>query len=117
MERFKKIRPVISKSSVKRIALVKHSDEAGCYWLENWIDQLIRNNSYPPQLKSDEFDSLLRHYFDTKTALSILEKVRADYRRAFPPTDSFEDDLKWLVATLLSDSNALVDLPHNFLLV
>lgn len=115
MERFKRVRPVISKASVKRIVLVKNADEAGCYWLENWIDQLIRNNSYPPQLKSDEFDSLLRHYFDTNTTLSVLESVRADYRRAFPPHVDDIDDLKWLVATLLSDPNALIDIPLNYL--
>ena len=114
---FKKARPVLSKSSVKRIVLVKNVDEAGCYWMENWIDQLVRGYSYPPQLKSDDFYSLLGHYFDGATILSVLERARADYRRAFPLADPQEevDDLSWLVATLRADPNALIDLPPNYL--
>jgi hypothetical protein len=114
---FKKARPALSKGSVKRIVRVKQVDEAGCYWMENWIDQLIRGNSYPPQLKSGDFCSLLGRYFDAPTILSILEKARTDYRRAFPMADPEDDDLSWLVTILRSDPNALIDLPHNFLLV
>jgi hypothetical protein len=114
---FKKAKPVLSKASVKKIALVKNVDEAGCYWMENWIDQLVRGYSYPPQLKSDDFYSLLGRYFDGPTILSLLERARADYRRAFPMADPQEevDDLSWLVATLRADPNALIDLPPNYL--
>jgi len=114
---FKKAKPVLSKGSVKRIVLVKNVDESGCYWVENWIDQLVRGHSYPPQLKSDDFYSLLGRYFDGPTALSLLERVRADYRRAFPMADPQEevDDLSWLRETLRADPNALVDLPPNYL--
>ena len=113
---FKKARPVLSKGSVKKIALVKNVDEAGCYWMEHWIDQLVRESSYPPQLKSDDFYSLLGRYFDGPTILSVLERARADYRRAFPMADPQEaDDLSWLVATLRADPNALIDLPLNYL--
>lgn len=114
---FKKARPILSKGSVKRIVLVKQVDEAGCYWMENWIDQLVRGHSYPPQLKSNDFYSLLGHYFDTTTIISILEKARADYRKAFPLADPKEeiDDLSWLVITLRSDPNALIDIPPNYL--
>ena len=114
---FKKAKPVLSKGSVKRIVLVKNVDEAGCYWMENWIDQLVRGYSYPPQLKSDDFYSLLGRYFDGPTILSLLERARADYRRAFPMADPQEeaDDLSWLVATLRADPNALIDLPPNYL--
>jgi len=116
---FKKARPVLSKSSVKRIVLVKQVDEAGCYWMENWIEQLVRGHSYPPQLKSDDFYSLLGRYFDSTTILSVLERARADYRRAFPMADPEEevDDLSWLVATLRSDPHAMIDIPTNYLSV
>lgn len=116
---FKKARPVLSKGSVKRIVLVKQVDEAGCYWMENWIEQLVRGYSYPPQLKSDDFYSLLGRYFDATTILSVLERARADYRRAFPMADPEEevDDLSWLVATLRSDPNAMIDIPQNYLSV
>lgn len=124
---FKKAKPVLSKGSVKRIVLVKNVDEAGCYWMENWIDQLVRGYSYPPQLKSDDFYSLLGRYFDSSTILSVLERARTDYRRAFPMADPdvvregcgdacvSTDDLSWLAATLRADPNALIDLPPNYL--
>lgn len=118
---FKKAKPVLSKGSVKRIVLVKNVDEAGCYWMENWIDQLVRGYSYPPQLKSDDFYSLLGRYFDGATILSVLERARADYRRAFPMAEGCgdacvsTDDLSWLAATLRADPNALIDLPPNYL--
>jgi hypothetical protein len=114
---FKKAKPVISKGSVKRAVLVKNVDEAGCYWMENWIEQLVRERSYPPQLKSDDFYSLLGRYFDGPTTLGVLERVRADYRRAFPMADPQEevDDLSWLRETLRADPRALVDLPPNYL--
>jgi hypothetical protein len=113
---FKKSRPVLSKASVKRVVLVKNVDEAGCYWLENWIEQLVRERSYPPQLKSDDFYSLLGRYFDAPTILSVLERARADYRRAFPLAAKEEvDDLSWLASTLRADPNALIDLPPNYL--
>jgi hypothetical protein len=114
---FKKARPALSKGSVKRIVRVKQVDEAGCYWMENWIDQLIRGNSYPPQLKSGDFCSLLGRYFDAPTILSILEKARTDYRRAFPMADPEDDDLSWLVTIIRSDPNALIDIPPNYLSV
>jgi hypothetical protein len=113
---FKKSRPVLSKASVKRVVLVKNVDEAGCYWLEHWIEQLVRERSYPPQLKSDDFYSLLGRYFDGPTILSVLERARADYRRAFPLAAKEEvDDLSWLASTLRADPNALIDLPPNYL--
>ena len=116
---FKKARPILSKGSVKRIVHVKQVDQAGCYWMENWIDQLIRGNSYPPQLKSGDFSSLLGRYFDAPTALSILDKAKTEYRKAFPMADpeSEEDDLSWLVTTLRSDPNAMIDIPPNYLSV
>lgn len=114
---FKKAKPLLSKGSVKRIVVVKNVDEAGCYWMERWIEQLIRERSWPPQLKGDDFYSLLGRYFDAPTILSVLEKARADYRRAFPMADPTEeeDDLGWLITTLRSDPKALIDLPLNYL--
>jgi hypothetical protein len=114
---FKKSKCVISKASVKKIANVKSADNMNCQWLENWIDQFIRENCYPPQLKSDDFYSLLSRYFEGNKILKILEKVRYDYRRAFPLTeDIVEDDLSWLPAILKADPKVLMELPKDYLL-
>jgi hypothetical protein len=90
----------------------------GCRWFDRWVDQLVRENSYPPQLKSDDFYSLLGCYFEGKTILDILERVRRDYRRAFPlaEPEEPEDNLSWLPEALKADPNALILLPPNYLL-
>jgi hypothetical protein len=117
LKKFKKAKPVISKGSVKRITGIKNVDTAGCYWFESRIDQLVRERSYPPQLKSDDFYSLLGRYFEPRTILEVLEKARVDYRRAFPLADPEEeaDDLAWIVDCIQSDPHATKELPENYL--
>jgi hypothetical protein len=113
---FKKVKPFISKGQLKRITGVKNVDTMGCYWFDRWIDQLVRERSYPPQLKSDDFYSLLGCYFEGTVILEILEKARAEYRRAFPLCEPEEsDDLSWLVGVLKADPNAMSLLPPDFL--
>jgi len=105
LKQFKKSKPLISKATVKRVTGTK-GDISGCMWIENWIDQLIRNYSYPPQLKSDDFVSLLSRYFDIKLTCSILERLKKEYFSAFSlgnPTD----DLAWLSGVLDSDPSHL----------
>jgi hypothetical protein len=85
--------------------------------MERWVDQLVRENSYPPQLRGADFYSLLGSYFSGDTALAILERARGDFARAFPLTQKEkEDDLGWLSAVLRLDAAALKDLPQNYLL-
>ena len=118
LKKFKKPKPIISKSSVKRITGISNVDAAGCFWLDSWIEQLVRERSYPPQLKSDDFYSLLGRYFEPRTILEVLDKARTEYRRAFPLADPApaDDDLQWLPALLQTDPNAIKDLPINYLL-
>lgn len=110
---FKKKRPIISNASLKRICNVKHSDLSSCKWLERWIQQLVSEYSYPPQLVSDDFYSLLNHYFEPKNIIEILERVRKDYRRAFPLSEVVEevDTLDWLPNLLKNDPAFLLDFP------
>lgn len=114
---FKKKRPSLSNASVKRVCAVKTSDTASCRWLQNWIDQFVRENSYPPQLVSDDFYSLLSHYFEPKKIVDILERVRRDYRRAFPLSEPQEevDTLEWLIDLLRKDPIVVAELPPDYL--
>jgi hypothetical protein len=115
LKKFKKPKCLISKSSAKHIVCVKTIDSAGCFWLERWIEQLVRECSYPPQLKSDDFFSLLNRYFETKVVLDILNKVRKEYRQAFSLTEPPEDDLSWLSDVIKGDPMAMIDLDPDFL--
>lgn len=114
---FKKKRPIISNASLKRICAVKNSDLSGCQWLERWLEQFVRENSYPPKLISDDFYSLLNHYFEPKIVVDILEKVRKDYRRAFPLSEPQEevDTLEWLIDLLRKDPVVVAELPPDYL--
>lgn len=115
LKKFKKPKCLISKSSAKQIVGVKNVDSTGCFWLERWIEQLVRERSYPPQLKSDDFFSLLSRYFENKVVLEILDKVRKEYRLAFSLNEPPEDDLSWLVGVLKADPMVMKDLDPDFL--
>jgi hypothetical protein len=110
------MKSIISKSTVRKAIGISSIDERGCLWLEMWIEQLVRENSYPPQLKSNDFYSLLSFYFDNKTVLNILERLRRDYSRSFnlQPVKE-EDDLSWLSETIKSDCVRLSEIPPNYL--
>lgn len=105
-EVWKKQRPVLSKSTVKKICQCDYADNSTCLWLEHWIDNLVRSNNYPPQLKSDDFYSLLGHYFSGDTVMKILTRVREDYLRIYPLT-TIHEDMDWLPPILKADENAL----------
>jgi hypothetical protein len=117
LEKFKKPKAVISKSTVKKIAEVKSVDKLGCEWADRWVTQLIRERCLPPQLLSEDFESVLGKFMIIKDALEILEQFRNDYRRAFPLAlvEDSPDTLDWLRDTLRADPAALDDLPPHYL--
>jgi len=86
-------------------------------WVERWIDDWVRGNSYPPQLRSNDFYSLLEKFFDGPKVLEVLEKIRVEYHRAFPTIDTrpADDDLAWLPPLLKADALAVSFLPPQFL--
>lgn len=49
-------------------------------WILRWIDQLCKENSYPPQLIGGNFLPNLFIYFEPTKALEILERIRADFK-------------------------------------
>ena len=103
-EVWRKQRPAISKSTVKKICQCDYADNATCLWLERWIDTLVRSNNYPPQLKSDDFYSLLGHYFSGETVMKILLQVREDYLKIYPLA-TIHEDMDWLPQVLDADEN------------
>ena len=117
-EGFKAAKCVVPAATVKRVTGVTTVDDLQCRWMERWIDQLVRENSYPPQLRSADFYSLLGTFFSGDVALAILERCRNEFARAFPLTQKAkEDDLSWLAAVLRSDPAALQDMPKDYLTV
>ena len=114
---FKKPKCCISASQTKKVLASPHADTLICEWLERWIDDLVRSRSYPPQLRSNDFYSLLPTYFEPMTVLKILEEVRLAFSLAFPLLKPKEDDsLDYLPGILLADPAVVSFLPPRFLL-
>jgi hypothetical protein len=116
-DQFKKLKPTIGRSTVRRLAEVKTVDRLGCEWADRWVDQLIRERCLPPQLLSDDFESMLGKYLEVKDAIAIAERFRAEYRAAFPlaGVEPAADTLSWLPDVLRSDPAVLSELPAGYL--
>ena len=114
---FKKEKCKISMTAAKKILNATRSDPMMAQWVERWIDDFVRGNSYPPQLRSADFYSLLSTYFSPEQVLGILEKIRTDYHRAFPlvETRQADDDLAWLPPLMRADAVAVSLLPKGYL--
>jgi hypothetical protein len=114
---FSKPKCVISVPSAKKILNATRGDPLMAEWVERWIDDWVRGNSYPPQLRSNDFYSLLATYFDAQKVLAVLEQIRVDYHRAFPTTDTRpeDDDLAWLPPLLKADAMVASSLPPQYL--
>jgi hypothetical protein len=108
---------VIPASQAKKILNATLVDQPVCEWVERWIDDFIRGNCYPPQLKSADFYSLLPTYFAEAKVLEVLTKIRGDFGNAFPLLNRREadDDLAWLPPLLKSDVLAVSFLPPQYL--
>jgi hypothetical protein len=107
IEVIKKPKQLISKGTAR--AIVKHPvDSLGAKWIENWIEQCIRENSYPPQLLSDDFIPLLSKFFSPEKALQILEKIRSDYMSAhsWNKSSTEEEGFDFLLNALAQDKEA-----------
>ena len=104
-------------TAAKKILNATRSDPMMAQWVERWIDDFVRGNSYPPQLRSADFYSLLSTYFSPEQVLGILEKIRTDYHRAFPlvETRQADDDLAWLPPLMRADAVAVSLLPKGYL--
>jgi hypothetical protein len=114
---FKKPKCVISAAQAKKILNSTRSDPMIAQWVERWIDDLVRGYSYPPQLRSGDFYSLLPTYFDQNKVLSILEQIRIDFHNAHPTIDTRpkDDDLAWLPPLLRADAIAMSIMPPGYL--
>ena len=89
----KKLQPKarISKAGAKAILGEKKGvDAVKALWVEEWLDNFVRQNSFPPQLVSDDFIALLGRFFDPEKAHGILDSLRREFAKRYSwerPTD------------------------------
>jgi len=108
---------VISTAAAKKILNATQANPLMAQWVERWIDDFVRGNSYPPQLRSGDFYSLLPTYFSPEQVLETLQKIRTEYHRAFPMVETrlADDDLAWLPPLIRADAMAASILPIGYL--
>ena len=99
------IKPVkcrVSNAGAKAIVASKRMDDIGSQWVERWIEQFVRENSYPPQLVGNDFIGLLGKYLEPKRAIETLEKIRKEFARSFSWDDG-DADFEYLLRAIAND--------------
>jgi hypothetical protein len=113
LKEFKKPKCTISKSAARSI-VERPCDTMACLWIERWIEQLVRENSYPPQLKSNDFVSALSKFLTAKDAIAILERIRRDYAALYL-MERNTIDVDGLIDIMRADEKVVEFLPLNYL--
>jgi hypothetical protein len=98
----------ISKGGAKRILAAERTDNIVAQWCEQWIDNLVRTNCLPPQLKSDDFLALLNTYLPPSRTLDILSAIRSDYRRIFGNEIPDDETYEFLMNAIRADPQTLL---------
>jgi hypothetical protein len=100
----------ISKSTAKQICDADSNEisKAVCRWCEWYIETLCRERSYPLQMVSDDFVPMISKMLDASDALQLLERIRCEFRRAFPKMDT-KEDFQFLLDAIATDPNAKLD--------
>jgi hypothetical protein len=93
-EGLKKPKKVFSAGAAK--AILDISTAPDIPWLERWVEQLCRENSWPMQLLHNDFTSRLGGLLEAQVAMKVLERLRADYKAAHPFLEPPKDDFSFL---------------------
>ena len=107
LEKFKPIKPIINASCCRKVT--GFNDVTHRLWLERYVDNLIRSNSYPANLLSSNFYSLLPIYFDNNKVLDILNTIKSHFNQAFSLC-SGNDEFGFLPTILEADPNSELNL-------
>lgn len=82
---FKKEKLRLTRSETKKVLAVSgpvgHSDVA---WTQRWLDQIIRERSYPPHLSGEDAYALICSFLTPSDSLQLLTQIRADYEKQKP---------------------------------
>jgi hypothetical protein len=84
-EVWKKEKKVLSASVVKK--LLEWDGDCGegvIRWTEQWLVQLVRERSLPPQIAGSDVMGALVHYLTPTDAVEVLAKIRKEFRDTHP---------------------------------
>jgi len=91
---FKKEKLTLPKSEAKKVLGVSGSvSQLEVAWVQRWLDQTIRERSYPPQLSGDDAYGLICAFLTPSDSLQLLKQIREDYEKQktseTPPPNPF----------------------------
>ncbi len=117
LEKFKPEKPFINKSNARQL-VGEALDSGQLLWLQRWLEQLVRERSYPPQIAGKEPYHALTQFLTPKDCLEVLEQLRAEFQRQYPFSRAKEagdfDFLLELEPTLQHQKTSLIA-DHNTL--
>jgi hypothetical protein len=99
LERFKTLKPVLS-SKVGRDLVEKACSRDELFWIERWLENLVRSRGLPPQcMGADAYNALMK-FLEPSEALKILETLRLEFRESHPQTQTLMEDFSFLLEEL-----------------
>ena len=99
---FKKPKPVMSVSTIKKIVASPMVDSVVAEWVMDYVRNWVQSESLPPQLYSNSFVPLLYRYLGPKKAEEFLGRIRQAFSATFGST------LDTGLHTSISESNTLI---------
>jgi hypothetical protein len=91
IEKFKPEKSVINKSNARQLVGAS-LDPSQMLWLQRWLEQLVRERSYPPQIAGKEPFQALTQFLAPKDCLDVLELVRKAYQQQYPNSSKQEEE-------------------------
>lgn len=115
LEKFKPVKLTMTKSEAKKILDYK-KDLAyqQIEWVQRWLETVIRERSYPPQLAGADAYGQMMLFLNPADALALLEQIRLDFQKTVPLEKKEEvDDYQFLASLELGAYHEHLPLPHK----
>ena len=79
---FKKEKLRLTRSEAKKVLGVSGQlSQYDVAWAQRWLDQKIRERSYPPHLSGDDAYGLICSFLTPADSLHLLTQIRDDYEK------------------------------------
>lgn len=84
----------LSKATARSI--VGNARNPDIPWIERWLEQWCRSNSYPLQMIGNDFMTQLGNLLETQQAIVMLQFIRIEYEKCHPFETFKESDFDFL---------------------
>jgi hypothetical protein len=114
LEKFKPVKLTMTKSEAKKILDYK-KDLAyqQIEWVQKWLETVIREHSYPPQLAGADAYGQMMLFLNPADALALLERIRSDFQKTVPLEKKVEDDFAYLASLEMGAYHEHLPQPHK----